>query len=275
VDLSFDTPTTSTPQPAPSSNVYVDPFDIFGQTPLKPTASPSPPPVKPTSTFNIPPQPQPSAFKPGMFNGQQPSSKPYVPPTAGFGPGAGFNGGFTGVPPSGVPPGGVPPSGVPPGGAPPRPGYNGTYAGVPPGGVPPGGVPPRPGGFNSYTPPPGNGNPYINPPNPGFFVQQETDGLDTSTAAKLRQWAEKGGKKQNLRALLSTINDVLWPDSGWEPKGLGALVAPNQVKKAYRQATLIVHPDKVANCTDEQKLIAKRIFETLSESYNVFQNEPQ
>lgn len=43
----------------------------------------------------------------------------------------------------------------------------------------------------------------------------------------------------------------------------------------YRQATLIVHPDKIASCTEEQKVIAKKVFESLSESYEVFKNEPQ
>ena len=52
------------------------------------------------------------------------------------------------------------------------------------------------------------------------------------------------GRAGNIRALLSTLHTVLWPDSGWKPPGLTDLVEPTRVKRAYMRANLVVHPDK-------------------------------
>lgn len=57
-------------------------------------------------------------------------------------------------------------------------------------------------------------------------------------------WVE--GKERNLRALLSTLHTVLWDgESRWTPVSMAELVTPGQVKKQYRRAVLVVHPDKV------------------------------
>ena len=55
---------------------------------------------------------------------------------------------------------------------------------------------------------------------------------------------EQAGRAGNIRALLSTLHTVLWPDSGWKPPGLTDLVEPARVKRAYMKANLVVHPDK-------------------------------
>jgi hypothetical protein len=57
-------------------------------------------------------------------------------------------------------------------------------------------------------------------------------------------WIE--GKERNIRALLSTLHTVLWDgESRWTPVSMADLVTPEQVKKQYRRAVLVVHPDKV------------------------------
>lgn len=57
-------------------------------------------------------------------------------------------------------------------------------------------------------------------------------------------WIE--GKERNIRALLSTLHTVLWEDEErWKPVSMADLVTPDQVKKFYRRAALVVHPDKV------------------------------
>lgn len=39
---------------------------------------------------------------------------------------------------------------------------------------------------------------------------------------------------------------VLWEgETRWRPVGMADLVTPDQVKKFYRKAALVVHPDKV------------------------------
>lgn len=58
-------------------------------------------------------------------------------------------------------------------------------------------------------------------------------------------WIE--GKERNIRALLSTLHTVLWDgESRWTPVSMADLVTPEQVKKQYRRAVLVVHPDKVS-----------------------------
>ena len=61
---------------------------------------------------------------------------------------------------------------------------------------------------------------------------------------QILDWIE--GKERNIRALLSTLQTVLWEgETRWRPVGMADLVHPDQVKKAYRKAVLVVHPDKV------------------------------
>ncbi|XP_004841572.2 putative tyrosine-protein phosphatase auxilin isoform X3 [Heterocephalus glaber] len=60
---------------------------------------------------------------------------------------------------------------------------------------------------------------------------------------KILEWIE--GKERNIRALLSTMHTVLWAgETKWKPVGMADLVTPEQVKKVYRKAVLVVHPDK-------------------------------
>lgn len=62
---------------------------------------------------------------------------------------------------------------------------------------------------------------------------------------QILDWIE--GKERNIRALLSTMHTVLWEgESRWKPIGMADLVTPEQVKKVYRKAVLVVHPDKVS-----------------------------
>lgn len=61
---------------------------------------------------------------------------------------------------------------------------------------------------------------------------------------QILDWIE--GKERNIRALLSTLHTVLWEgETRWKPVGMADLVTPEQVKKYYRKAALVVHPDKV------------------------------
>lgn len=61
---------------------------------------------------------------------------------------------------------------------------------------------------------------------------------------QILDWIE--GKERNIRALLSTMHTVLWEgETRWKTVGMADLVTPEQVKKVYRRAVLVVHPDKV------------------------------
>lgn len=127
-------------------------------------------------------------------------------------------------------------------------------------------------------------------------MQKLADTLD----ADVKRWSS--GKEKNLRALLSTLqyvtvspkllhisqlfnesedqcfNDscnpvvfnfddsqILGAESGWKPIPLTDLVSSASVRKAYRKATLYVHPDKLQQrgASTQQKYICEKVFDLL------------
>ncbi|XP_051142657.1 auxilin-related protein 2-like isoform X2 [Andrographis paniculata] len=103
--------------------------------------------------------------------------------------------------------------------------------------------------------------------------QEERQRIAETADVEIRRWA--AGKEGNLRALLSTLQFVLWPGCGWQPVSLTDLIVTASVKKAYRKATLCIHPDKVQQkgATLQQKYVAEKVFDLLKESWNKFNSE--
>jgi hypothetical protein len=67
--------------------------------------------------------------------------------------------------------------------------------------------------------------------------------LKDTTDTRLLAW--KTGKETNIRALLASLETVLWPELGWRKVGMGEVVSDGQVKVGYLRAIGKVHPDKV------------------------------
>ncbi|XP_053326021.1 putative tyrosine-protein phosphatase auxilin [Spea bombifrons] len=89
---------------------------------------------------------------------------------------------------------------------------------------------------------------------------------------KILDWIE--GKERNIRALLSTMHTVLWSgETKWKAVSMADLVTPEQVKKVYRKAVLVVHPDKATGQPYEQ--YAKMIFMELNDAWSEFENQGQ
>uniref|UniRef100_A0A8R1HSQ5 J domain-containing protein n=1 Tax=Caenorhabditis japonica TaxID=281687 RepID=A0A8R1HSQ5_CAEJA len=87
----------------------------------------------------------------------------------------------------------------------------------------------------------------------------------------IRDWTQ--GKDRNIRALLFSLDNVLWEGAGrWTKPGISDLLTPDQVKKYYRKACLVVHPDKLTG--SPQLELAKMIFTELNDAYNKYQNDP-
>jgi hypothetical protein len=61
--------------------------------------------------------------------------------------------------------------------------------------------------------------------------------------ARIAKWRD--GRKDNLRALLGGLDQVLWEGSGWKKVGMHELVVNGKVKIIYMKAIARVHPDKV------------------------------
>lgn len=74
-------------------------------------------------------------------------------------------------------------------------------------------------------------------------ADEEKFALTESVDTRLATW--RNGKQDNLRALLGSLDSVLWPEAGWKKVGLAELVLPNKVKIQYMKGIGKVHPDKV------------------------------
>ncbi|VAI03920.1 unnamed protein product [Triticum turgidum subsp. durum] len=100
--------------------------------------------------------------------------------------------------------------------------------------------------------------------------QAERDRIGDSLDFEIKRWA--AGKEGNLRALLSTLQYILWPECGWQAVSLTDLITGAAVKKQYRKATLCIHPDKVQQkgATLQQKYIAEKVFDMLKGYHNYF-----
>ncbi|XP_004288492.1 PREDICTED: auxilin-related protein 2-like [Fragaria vesca subsp. vesca] len=103
--------------------------------------------------------------------------------------------------------------------------------------------------------------------------QAERHRIAETLDVEIKRWA--AGKEGNLRALLSTMQYVLWPECGWQPVSLTDMINAAQVKKVYRKATLCIHPDKVQQkgANLQQKYVAEKVFDLLKEAWNKFNSE--
>ncbi|KAL1915349.1 uncharacterized protein VTP21DRAFT_6807 [Calcarisporiella thermophila] len=87
--------------------------------------------------------------------------------------------------------------------------------------------------------------------------------------ARIVQW--RASKEKNLRALIASLETVLWEELQWRPVPMSELVTPAQVKSRYIRAISKVHPDKMGpGLTVEQKLIANGVFSALNEAWDEF-----
>jgi cyclin G-associated kinase len=86
---------------------------------------------------------------------------------------------------------------------------------------------------------------------------------------KVNEWKE--GKKRNIRALLSTLHQIVWDDCNWIAIGMHQLIGPNDVKKMYRKACLNIHPDKLIGSPNEE--LAKLLFIELNDAWNEFEKQ--
>ncbi|KAF7975610.1 hypothetical protein HWV62_9191 [Athelia sp. TMB] len=116
---------------------------------------------------------------------------------------------------------------------------------------------------------------------------QERADLKDKVDARLTAW--KGGKESNIRALLASLETVLWPGLGWQKVSMAEVISPSQVKIRYTKAIAKLHPDKVRLCrslsvvlfrfyfqlnsnntTVEERMIANGVFGALNDAWNAF-----
>ncbi|KAM0792992.1 hypothetical protein ACM66B_002744 [Microbotryomycetes sp. NB124-2] len=92
--------------------------------------------------------------------------------------------------------------------------------------------------------------------------------LKDNVDAKILAW--KGGKESNLRALIASLDSVVWPELGWKTVGMNELLSEGQLKGQYVRAIAKLHPDKLnaTNTTVEQRMIAGQVFGALNDAWN-------
>ncbi|PHH86012.1 hypothetical protein CDD83_10879 [Cordyceps sp. RAO-2017] len=102
--------------------------------------------------------------------------------------------------------------------------------------------------------------------------EDEKFALADRVDAAVSAWRD--GKRDNLRALLGSLDRVLWEGSGWKKVGMHELVMANKVKVIYMRAIAKTHPDKLPqDASTEVRLIAGLVFSTLNESWDKFKAE--
>ena len=93
-------------------------------------------------------------------------------------------------------------------------------------------------------------------------ASDEAFALTDNVEARLGSW--KAGKSDNLRALLGSLDTVLWENAGWRKVGMADLVMPNRVKVVYMKAIGKVHPDKVCLSPSSVFLRGEGMFKLLT-----------
>jgi hypothetical protein len=76
-------------------------------------------------------------------------------------------------------------------------------------------------------------------------ADDEKFALSDKVEARISQWRD--GKRDNLRALIGSLDSVMWEDAGWKKVGMHDLVQNNKVKINYMKAIGKTHPDKVCS----------------------------
>jgi cyclin G-associated kinase len=99
-------------------------------------------------------------------------------------------------------------------------------------------------------------------------VDMIKEGMDP-TKLKIMEWREN--KTRNIRALLGSLDTVVWTGCNWQPIGMHQLMDPTDVKKMYRKACLAVHPDKLVGSENEE--LAKLIFVELNDAWTEFEKQ--
>jgi hypothetical protein len=87
---------------------------------------------------------------------------------------------------------------------------------------------------------------------------------------KIKAWSEEHGKKKQLRALLGSLQLILWPGADWKAVSLGDILDNSKCKRCYHKASRVVHPDKTHHLKAEERFLAKRIFDSLSQAKTEF-----
>ena len=78
------------------------------------------------------------------------------------------------------------------------------------------------------------------------------DKMEQMTPFEAQVFGWKVGKANNIRALIGSLDKIMWEGSNWQQCGMHQLVSENDVNKMYKRACLAVHPDKNRGTKNEE-----------------------
>ena len=103
---------------------------------------------------------------------------------------------------------------------------------------------------------------------------EKRDHIHEKLKGKLLAWSgdPKAGTLKNIRALLSTLDQILWEGAKWKPLSMADMVQVPKVKKCYYKAVRLVHPDRSQTGTIEQQYISGWVMDSLKIAWDKFQS---
>ncbi|KAJ1614907.1 DNAJ domain-containing protein [Cryptosporidium canis] len=89
---------------------------------------------------------------------------------------------------------------------------------------------------------------------------------------EIGRWSRKhDGSYKDIRVLLSSLHQVLWESAHWEQVEFSKLMSDVElVKKMYRKALVLCHPDKHHKENEKHKCRVHLIFTAINEAHNKY-----
>jgi len=86
----------------------------------------------------------------------------------------------------------------------------------------------------------------------------------------IKKWAGKDNQRNNIRALLCTLHEVVWKESEWQALSFSDVMQPAHIKKHYWRAMKKFHPDQNQHRDYRQKYISERVTNELNAAWDEF-----
>jgi len=104
---------------------------------------------------------------------------------------------------------------------------------------------------------------------------EEKDAARREFEGKINAWhlEPTGGQPRPIRVLLTSLHNVLWDGSGWDPLGLDKVIVPAKVRIHFMKACTKVHPDKQSQMSAAQRYIATQVFAALTTAFRDFEEK--
>lgn len=97
--------------------------------------------------------------------------------------------------------------------------------------------------------------------------------IERRVTASIQKWKQE---KTNIRALIASLDEVLWEGCEWEAIPLSKLLTNADVKRAFRTVSLKIHPDKIKSDHGigvQERVVAQHVFDAIKEAFDVFRQQ--